>query len=265
MPITSEDTLTEVLAGVQVHRPIHKTFTPVANAFLSLFGMPGYPGFITLPANGANGALCDDTTPGGLPFTNPAGGDKSYLAQMAMAASGHGSILLYDRLWHNQFANATTTSAQPVSHSALTRWTDGKGVEAWLVAWAAMGSGVGGTITITYTDQDGNSGATGTLQQYVISGVIGRSWQFGLASGDNGIRSIQSYQQTSSMTSGTIGLVLRRRLAMVQVSPGGVGGVLDALEAALLTVPDDACLELVWVGLSVSAINLFGSIDLAQG
>jgi hypothetical protein len=68
------------------------------------------------------------------------------------------------------------------------------------------------------------------------------------------------------MTSGTFGLVLRRRLATIPMVVAGDGAFLDAISGlGLPRVPDDAAFEFVWLAGSVSATTVFASIQLAQG
>lgn len=57
-----------------------------------------------------------------------------------------------------------------------------------------------GSITITYTDQDGNSGQTSTSQALGASAVVGSIGNLQLASGDYAIRDISSAARTGGTT-----------------------------------------------------------------
>lgn len=114
----------------------------------------------------------------------------------------------------------------------LTRWTDGEGVQAFLVA---QGSYAGlAQFYITYTNQDGvagrisqlctcnNAGTYGTLMSSGVgAGQFG--WAIPLQRGDTGIRSVQKINWLSS--NGGIA-------ALVLVKPLGILDVREANQAA---------------------------------
>jgi hypothetical protein len=267
MAITTMDGLLAAMTGSgQRDHAIYKSMpTPgLAGIILSLWNVAGMPGAAATPAAGINGELLTDATAGAFPFTNPAGGVDTYLGGLSASATVTGTLHLYDRLWQNNFPNATTTGAQAISPSALTRHTDGHGVEAWFQVYVATGAGAP-TVTILYTDQDGNTAQTGTVQGYAASAIATRTFPISLAAGDTGVRAITSYTQTVSMSSGTIGLVLRRRLATLVLANSNVGATIDAIQGGLETVEDDACLELLWQGNTAAVGNLWGALDLIQG
>ncbi len=64
-----------------------------------------------------------------------------------------------------------------------------------------MGSGATAP-SISYTDQAGNTGNTATAQGWVTTAAINRCFPFALAAGDTGVRSIQSFNNNASHTSG---------------------------------------------------------------
>jgi hypothetical protein len=268
--ITTIDGLIAALcATTRRDHAIYKTLTPAAaGAYMSLWASTpgaGIPGAAAIPAAGINGEIPTDGTAGAFPFTNPAGGEDTYLGQFAATSLISGTLYLYDRLWHNNFPNATTTGAQAISPSALTRPdANGAGVEAWFQVYVATGAGAP-AITIQYTDQDGNTAQTGTVVGYTATRPIGQTFPVTLAAGDTGVRAITSYNATISMSSGTIGLVLRRKIASVSVGTGNNGQILDAILSGLPTIPDDACLELVWQATSTTATAIQGQLSLVQG
>jgi hypothetical protein len=67
------------------------------------------------------------------------------------------------------------------------------------------------------------------------------------------------------MSSGTIGLVLRKRLATISVTQANASMLLDALTGGLPPIEDNACIELVWQAFNTSAVVVTGSLDLIQG
>jgi hypothetical protein len=268
MAITTLDGLIAALAdSTAQHWSFFKVFTPqILGSYHALWNMPGNPGAAVTPSSGVAGDIPTDATAGAFPFTNPAGGANSYLSRLALNGGVSLQLILYDRLWHNSGLSPTTTTAQTVNSVALTR-PDALGgqVEAWMQVYAAMGAGAGGTMTITYTDQDGNTGNTATLQGFAVSAAAGRSFPYALASGDTGVRSIQAEQHTTTMTSGTYGLVLRRKLMTLSLAVPNQGVFVDTLSGGMPEIPDDACLELVVNASNNVAQTTYGAFSLAQG
>lgn len=267
MAISTLDGLIAALGSGTQRGTFLKLFTPqAAGAWMSLWNQPGIPGAAANPASGVAGAVPTDATAGAFPFTNPTAPALTYLARLAVNASVSGVAMLYDRLWENSGLSPTTTTGQTVNSVALTR-PDALGgdVEAWFQVYAAMGAGTGGTMTLTYTDQDGNTGSTATIQSFAGSAAIGRTFPYSLAAGDTGVRSIQTETHTATLTSGTYGLVLRRRVATIPIPVSNTGALLDPLSGGLPTIPDDACLELLWFPTGTTATTLQAALALAQG
>lgn len=247
---------------------LFKTVTPqVAGCFMNLLYAKGIPGAGTYPSPGVNGAVPTSATAGALPFTNPTGGNTSYLSHLDVGSSQAGTLLVYDRLWHNSGLSTTSTSPQGITPTSLTRSTSGVGVEAWLdVYGTAMGAGATAP-TIAYTNQSPASatGQVGTAQGFVASAAINRCFPFSLASGSTGVAAITSYNNVASHTSGAFGLVLRRRLASISVPQTFNAATLDFFALGGPVIPDDACLEFIWVAANTGVIMSPYSIGITQG
>lgn len=262
MAISTGDGLVAALPAFGT--PILKAaFAPqVASSWHSLWTVAGIPGAGSNSADGAAGAVPLDSTAGAFPFTNS---NNTYLCRFAVYSNQIGVILLYDRLWHNSGLSATLTTSQTVNSVALTRPdANGADAEAWWQCYGTMGAGTP-TITITYTDQDGNASNTGTLQQFVTTAATNRTFPFGLAAGDTGVRSIQNYQNSATMTSGTFGLIIRRYVTSLSYPVANASGYLDPIGGGLPRVYDDACLELIWFANSTASVTIGGQLALAQG
>jgi hypothetical protein len=232
-----------------------------------------------VPAAGAaptllNGHLLTDADTGALAFVNPASG-RTYLARFAgrpMALSGTGVVVggivvVYDRLWHN-LVNITSTSNQAISMSALTRYTTGDGVEAWWEVFGPYGAATP-TVTLSYTDQGGAAETTGSSGAMPSAATAGRTAPFALAAGDTGVRAVTGWQASASFLSGSIGVVLRRRIATFAFHPDPrpVGtSPLDPIALTLPAVENDACLEFLFLtGTTTGAPTLHGAFHLVQG
>lgn len=266
MAITSLDGLITALCATSAQSfVLQKSFTnQAAGAWHSLWTMAGQPGAAANPSSGVGGDVPTSSTAGAYPFTNPTSPALTYLARLSASLTGQGTLILYDRLWQNSGLSATSLTAQTVSSVALTRPdANGAQAEAWFQVYAVMGAG-STAPTISYTDQSGNTGNTGTLQGFATTAAAGRTFPFSLAAGDTGVRAIATYTNGATMTSGTFGLVIRRRLAAVITTASNSGALVDPLTGGLPTIPDNACLEFVYQGGTVTNVA-YGGFTLAQG
>ena len=119
-------------------------------------------------------------------------------------------------------------------------------------------------MTLTYTDQDGNTGATGIFTG-VATPPVGTFEIFTLAAGDTGVRAPTSFIQSATRTSGTMHLVLFRQLAQIEVTAANIGNAIDALTSGMPRIYDDSVLQLVWFPSATTAVNLTGQYIETQG
>lgn len=268
MAITTQD---GVIAGMQAPVPIIKTgiATAAVGAMrgYTLWYAAGNPGAATANAAGVNGAAVVGPVAGGLSHTNPVSGN-AHLARLAINASTAGTLWLIDRLWNNSGLSTTLTTAQAITPATLPSrdgagGTNGVNVMA-AVEWSATGGAGVPTVTLTYTDQDGNAGNTGTLTG-VATPPVGTFEIFTLAAGDTGVRAPTSFIQSATRTSGTQHLVLFRVLAQVEVTAANIGNAIDALTAGMPRVYNDSVLQLVWFPSATTATNFVGQYVETQG
>jgi len=264
-------TLDGVIAGMQA--PV--AFTKVGATMAAVGAMRGYtpwyatgaPGAATANAAGVNGAAVSAPVNGQIPRTNPGSGN-AYLARLGVTASTAGSLLLIDRLWNNSGLSVTSTTAQSITPATLPSrdgagGTNGANVLA-AIEWSAAGGAGTPTVTLTYTDQDGNTGATGTFTGVASPGV-GTFEIFTLAAGDTGVRAPTSFIQSATRTSGTMHLVLFRVLAQVEVTAANIGNAIDALTSGMPRIYDDSVLQFVWIPSATTATNFIGQYIETQG
>ena len=268
-------TLDGAIAGMQAPKPITKvgiaTAAVGAMRGYTLWYASGNPGASAANAAGINGQAVTPalgtSVQGRIPRTNPVSGN-SYLARLAAQASTAGSLWLIDRLWQNSGLVVTSTAAQAITAAALPSrdgngGTNGANVMA-AIEWSATGGAGVPTVTLTYTDQDGNAGATGTFTA-VASPPVGTFELFTLAAGDTGIRAPSSFIQSATRTSGTMHLVLFRVLAQVDVTAANIGNAVDALISGMPRIYDDSVLQLVWFPSATTATNFIGQYIETQG
>lgn len=268
-------TLDGAIAGMQAPVPIIKTGITTAAVGAMRGYTPWYaagnPGASVANAAGING---DAVTPadgtavqGRIPRTNPGAGN-AYLARLGITASTAGTLWLIDRMWHNSGLVVTSTAAQAITPAVLpARSGDGTANGANVMAaieWSATGGAGVPTVTLTYTDQDGNTGATATFTG-VASPPVGTFEIFRLAAGDTGIRAPTSFIQSATRTSGTMHLVLFRVLAQIEVTSANIGNAIDALTSGLPRIYDDSVLQLVWFPSTTTATNFVGQYIETQG
>jgi len=264
-------TLDELIAGMQIPKPIAKAGVTTSAVGAMRAYTPWYaqgnPGGATANAVGVNGAAVSGTVAGAIPRTNPSTGN-AYLARLGLTASQAGTLWVIDRLWHNSGLSVTSTSAQAISPATLpSRDGDFSTAGAQVMAgieWSGAGGAGTPTVTLTYTDQDGNTGATGTVSA-VASPGIGTFEIFTLAPGDTGVRAPTSFIQSATRTSGTMHLVLFRLLAQIEVPAANNPGSIDAITGGMPRIPDGAVIQLLWFGTATTATNFIGNYVESHG
>lgn len=267
-------TLDGVIAGFQPPKPIAKNGIAMAAVGAQRGYTPWYvagnPGASTATAVGINGEAATPalgSTGGRIPRTNPGSGN-SYLGRWAMNASQVGTFWLIDRLWQNSGLNVTSTTAQAITPATLPArdglgGTTGANIMA-AVEWSATGGAGTPTVTLTYTDQDGNTGASATLTG-VTTPPVGTFEIFTLGAGDTGIRAPTSFIQSATRTSGTMHLVLFRVLAQLEITSNNVGNAIDALTSGFPRVYDDSVLQLLFFPSAATGANMQGTYTETQG
>lgn len=262
-------TLDTITAGFMPPQPIIK----VGIATAAVGALRGYtpwyatgsPGASAANAAGVNGQAVTPglgtSVDGRIRRDNPAGGINAYLARLAINASTPGTLWLIDRMWQNSGLSVTLTTAQAITPAALpARSGDGTVNGANVMAameWSTVGGAGVPTVTLTYTDQDGNTGATGAFTG-VAAPPVGTFELFPLAAGDTGVRAPTSFIQSATRTSGAMHLVLFRLLAQVEVTSANIGNAVDALTSGRPRLFDDSVLQLVWFPSATTATNFIG-------
>lgn len=256
-------TLDGVIAGFQIPKPLTKvgiaTAAVGAMRGYTLWYAAGNPGAGAAPTSGINGvAVSGNAKQGQIPRTNPVSGN-AYLGRLSVNSSTAGVMMLIDRLWENSGLVVTSTSAQAITPATLPArsgdgTTNGDQVMA-AIEWSATGGAGVPTVTLTYTDQAGNTGNTGTFTG-VASPPVGTFEIFTLAAGDTGIRAPTSFIQSATRTSGTMHLVLFRILAQIEVSAANVGNAIDALTSGMPRLYDGTVPQLLWFP-SVTTATIF--------
>lgn len=240
-------------------------------AFTSSWLTGGFPAAGAIPASGA-GASPTDATDGAIPFTNPGGGDYTYLGRMILTRQQPGIAWLVDRLVHTSGLDASSVALQTVNSTGLPARdmngaTDGEGVELWVEVYTQIGT-TARTLTITYTNSDGTGSRTATVALGGSGTTFGpgRIVPVPLQAGDKGVRSVQSVQlNLSTGAAGNFGVTLLRRIAEQPSSVNGAAPVLDVFACGMPRIFDDSCLAVVFSNGTTTADTILGQLQLIQG
>lgn len=262
-------TLDGIVAGLQAPRPILRigAATEAVGVPHSHWYSPGTNGAGVAPSSGVNGGSHTGPIAGQIVRNDPGAGN-AYLARWAASATLPCTLLLCDRLWTNSGLNVTLTTAQAITPAALpardrTGTTNGDDVLA-AIEWSATGGAGVPLVTLTYTDQSGNAGATGTFTG-VATPVAGTFEIFNLAAGDTGVRAPTSYIANATRTSGTMHLVLFRILAQLEITSANIGNAIDALTGGMPQIFNGSVPFIVQIPTATTATTVMGQYVEAHG
>jgi hypothetical protein len=268
--ITTQD---GALAGAQALRPIVKALsgTLVAGRFQSFWPVAGVPGAGAYDAT-LNGAVLSSSSTipaGAIPHTDPGSGN-SYLLALELAAAQPGVILLLDRLWNNQLtvnstaAQSITSPTWPARDAAGS--TNGDGV-LLAIETSAAASATAAALTVSYTNQAGTAGRTGsfTYATAASSTLAGAMFPISLQAGDTGVRSVQTVTFSTAWTTGTINLVAYRLLATIPAPTASASFAKDGLSLGFQRLYNGVVPYLAFVPSTTTTTGLQGSFVETQG
>lgn len=229
--------------------------------FYSFWKDPGGPGAGTNPA-GTPGTAYDLDAGGLWAWADvEGGGAERYLGELELMASQPCTLFIYDRLVGVGGLSVATTGNKTCATTALTRYTNGLGVEAW-VEFSTAGTANTGVITLNdYTDNDGNTGQTGTsVSMPSTTPNIGTLVRLPLAAGDRGVRAVNTINVGTATTTGVVNLVLMKRIAAipVKVNAGTPVNLLSHM-AKLPRIYDGCTPMLVMYSQNANATTVHGS------
>jgi hypothetical protein len=190
-----------------------------------------------------------------------------------------GTLTLVDMQGYYPGISNNTTAAQTLVGTPTLRYANGAGVRAYMVQTATGGAGAQ-NFNMSYTNQAGTTGrtmpatvactASSVVSRINHSGVAANNYGpfLPLASGDTGIRSIQTVT-LSAATTGTFAMVLARPLASITLSVTGLMTEKDLLNQipSFPVIPDGACLTWIWNAgaATATATTLAGGVEVVWG
>lgn len=259
-------TLNQHLDGMQPGREIIKATSPtlVVGRMHSFFYLSGMPNGASTPSPGLSGEALT-THDAKIPFPNAGTGLSTYLARLMMQATITGQLMLCDRLWQNSGIDVTSTGAQTINSVAFparddTESTNGLGVLVGLEVSAATGSGTP-TLTLGYTNSSGTASRSATqIGATYATSAVGAFHPFALQGTDSGVRSIQSYTQSATWTSGTVHLVAYRVLARLGIPVANAPASMDLITGGQPKAWNNSVPFLIFVPGSTTATSLNGHV-----
>lgn len=228
----------------------------------------GFPANATPNASGLSGAAVTSFTG---QIRSPAASNTTYIKSISLSSQSTGTFLLCDLLWHNSGLSLTTSpTAQTVNSVAFAardnnESTNGDGVVVALVVTGATGTGTP-ILTLGYTNQSGTASRSSNACTVSLSSTAaGATYFFGMQAGDTGVRSIQSYAQSATWTSGTAHLIAFRPILTVPVFSVTKRYVADITENGLVKIFDNSVLFGLFFSASGTMSGLDATIEYTQG
>ena len=227
----------------------------------------GYPGNASVNSNGLSGAAVTSYT-GSIDI--PYASNTTYIKAVNVSAANAGIFMLCDLLWHNSGLSLTSTTSQTINSVAFAardnnESANGEGVIVALFITGATGSGTP-VLSLGYTNQAGTaSRLSNGVSVSASSTAAGASYFFGLQNGDTGIRSIQSYQQDVTWTSGTAHLAAFRPILTVPVYSSVKRYYADITENGLVKIFNGSVLFGIYFSSSGNMSGMSATIEYTQG
>lgn len=219
--------LSSLVGAGKVIRPHYKTTTrtTVAGGWFSMYDVAGNPGAGTLaghettPAATSAGRIQEPTLAGSAYPSIPWSSNSTYISRLTLSNTVVSQIALYDCIWASgaYSFNANTAVTSP-SWSARVSYNGGSADYHGLEIWAETVTAATGNQTwnVTYTDQDGNTGATTGAVGIGAAPTVGRCWQLPLAAGDSGLQAVSNVAGGTG-SAGTANILVLRPLMRVHI------------------------------------------------
>ena len=245
-----------------------------AGAPTSLWRAAGVPAQAAIPGVAAT---CNNSTLGGMAFSNPGTGLTSYLAKANLASGGIGTeIQFHDRLAHMGGLSGIVTTAQAVGvdvsvstdNMADRRGRSNYSDVQWFLEWYTDTGATAASAIVSYTAYDGSAGGAPGRSVIVSLAASTRAARYIPIIGTNNepIMSVQSVTLSSSTgTAGSFGVTASRLLGSVATGLSNAGVTFDWPQIGFPRVPDSACISLVLICNSSASGYLAGVVKLIQG
>lgn len=279
MAITTRDQLIDGLANNNSRFVLDKVSiaSQAAGTFISLWRATGQPGQGAIPTTAA---ICDNTTLGGMNFTQQTSPATSYIGY-GEVASGNASMTteIHDRLMHMGGLSGTVTTAQTVgidlaANLATSNLAERIGdsnysdVQWWAEWYTATGSSaVTLTAAVTYND-----GSTGNLTALSLAATRPASFLASLnslvpaASSGKFIRAVNSVTLSATTgTAGNFGITATRLRASIGTPIANFKMTADWAQLGLPKIPNSSCLNPLVLTSTTSSGTIRGAGKVIHG
>jgi hypothetical protein len=272
----SISTMDQAVAGACAPIIFNKTApgTPVVGSLYSLWmGTTGYPLLGTIPTGNKSGQFYTSaiTMPaGGLWVPQPTAGDTTNLYRFQASSQTTGTLLLADRIWSDSLspvgigAQLIFSGSFPRSRGTGGGDSSGKGIMLAIEVYTALGASAA-TPKVTYVDQNGIGDTGVAIMAVPATAAAGTFIPIYQSIGRRGFRSVHSYNNMTTKTSGVLGLTAFRILARVGVSYAGVVNAIDLLTGGFPQIYDNTVPFFIWMAGTTTAPQVFGQVIWAQG
>lgn len=293
MAIQSIDQLYAAFSAGQTDRQDWNKITGAAGytagRWYETFSLGGYPPATTFPGTALTWQTCTESAGDGTTrFGIPHGGNVSALikhlstmAAWSTAATGVPAVLqLVDLQGYYPGINMNSATAQTLLGTPAHRYTDGAGCRLMLAARTTTGA-TAHNLAISYTNSASAAGkampvtvactASAIVPHIVHSGTAANNYgpYLPLASGDTGVKSVQTVTLSAASLGGTGVLMLVKPLAQIPLSIASLMTEKDFWNQlpSAPQIRDGACLGFVLgAGAAVAAATTFaGSSEMVWG
>lgn len=267
MPIQSVDDITAGLNAITRQRFVNKpSLANMANNVIaSYWRSNGIPVAANIPTSAET---CTASTTGAIEIPSEGEGDIYLMGYTAMCSTT-GSVYLVDRLAQMGGLSGTLTTAQTVNLDIDTPASQGRcdanGVGVlWGLEWTVDTGGTAVTATVSYTNQNNQSGRTVTISLAATR----RAGMFipivPTIAGDY-IKSVQTVQLSATTgTAGNFGVTAVRVLDMCGIPVVGVAFPVDFVQAGMPKITSNMCLAAMLMCTGTTAGNLMIMLKYAR-
>ena len=284
MAISSIDQLYAAFSAGQTDRQDWNKITGAAaytaGRWYEMLSLGGYPPATAFPGTALTWQTCTDSTGDGTTrFGIPHGGNVSALIKhlstmsaWSTAATGVPSVLqLVDVQGYWPGINMNVATAQTLLGTPAHRYTDGAGCRLFLAARATTGA-TAHNLAVSYTNSASVAGralpvtvactASAIVPHIVHSGTAANNYgpYLPMASGDVGVKSVQTVTLSAASLAGTAALVLARPIAQIPLSIASLMTEKDFWNQlpSAPQIKDGACLGFILgAGAAVAASTTF--------
>lgn len=290
---SNDDLLNEVTVNGKYTRVDFNKITGAAaytaGRWYDMSPLNGYPIANAWAGTALNWRSCDELTGNGTQiFGLPNGGNvstdtKHVLNGSAITGVATGvpaQLMLVDMQGYFPGINMNVSTLQTLVGTPTLRYTDGVGIRAYLVNTATTGA-TAHNLSMSYTNQSGTAGrtlpvtvsctASAITPHITHSGTAANNYGpfLPMASGDYGIRSVQSVQLSAASGAGTAALVLAKPLLSIPITTLSVASERDFVNQlpSFPQIKDGACLTwLYFTGAATAAASSFyGHLEMGWG